>query len=289
MMMAMAAHAIARSKQARRAQTAYDLLMPYRGRVVVNDGAITFGGVVDHYLGLLAAALGQTDRARAHLDDAIAAYGRLGAALFLARANEERDQLAGASPTAPTPTRRARFVLTRGEWECGYEGATFHVRHMVGLQHLARLIAADGDEFHVLQLAGADNLTGGDQSPVELLDARAKASYRQRIADLREDIDEADANNDYERTERLRAELDAIVEHLRGAVGLDGKSRTTLTDAERARVAVRKAITAALDRLAEHDTAFAQHLRIHTHTGLYCRYEPDPLHPLEWDTARRTS
>lgn len=85
------------------------------------------------------------------------------------------------------------------------------------------------------------------------------------------------------------AQLEAIVEQLRGAVRLGGRSRSAATDAERARVAVRKAITVAPDRLTEHDTTFAQHLRIHTHTGLYFRYEPDSIHPIEWDTGRRTS
>ena len=31
-----------------------------------------------------------------------------------------------------------------GEWECGYDRATFHVTHMVGLRHLAQLLIAGG-------------------------------------------------------------------------------------------------------------------------------------------------
>ena len=61
--------------------------------------------------------------------------------------------------------------------------------------------------------------------------------------------------------------------------------RTAAIDAERARVAVRKAITAALDWLAVHDSAFAQHLRIHIRTGIFCRYEPDPTNLIRWDVA----
>jgi hypothetical protein len=51
------------------------------------------------------------------------------------------------------------------------------------------------------------------------------------------------------------------------------------------RVAVRNAITTALDRLAEHDTVFAQHLRIHIRTGSCCRYETDPVNPIEWNVS----
>ena len=160
----------------------------------------------------------------------------------------------------------------------------FHLAHMLGLQHLARLLMAAGNEMHVLQLADAGRSVGAP-SPQALLDPQAKSAYRQRIADLREDLDEADANNDFERAEQLRNELDALLDELRGAVGLGGRSRAATDDAERARVAVRKAITAAVDRLAEHDTAFAQHLRIHTRTGMYCCYELDPINPIVWDAS----
>lgn len=287
MLMAMSSYAIARSADSRRAGVAYDLLAPYAGQVVVNDGAVAFGGVVDHYLGLLAAALGRPLEARAHLDNAIAAYERMSAALFLVRACHDREQVIAQSRATVSIAhpRRAHLEQIRGEWLCGYAAATFHVRHMVGMQHLATLIEAAGGEVHVLQLVTGG---GGNLSEVrtELLDSKAKAEYRERIAGLREDVDEAEANCDYERAERLRLELDAIIEHLRTAVGLGGASRTATTDVERARVAVRKAITAAIDRLAEHDPGFAQHLRLHVRTGTYCRYEADPLHPIAWSISR---
>jgi hypothetical protein len=52
----------------------------------------------------------------------------------------------------------------------------------------------------------------------------------------------------------------------------------------RARGAVASRATA-LDRLAEHDTAFAQYLRIHVRTGIYCRYETGPANPIEWNVS----
>ncbi len=284
MLMCMSAYVFARLPDPSRARPLYELLVPYRGRIVVNDGAVTFAGVVDHYLGLLAAAFDEPETASRHLDAAITVYQRLGATLWLARARASRDGLPRPPQAAPPSTRRGVFRRSLGEWECGYADATFHVAPMVGLQHLARLLAAAGQEMHVLQLAGVGR-TPGSPSPQALLDPQAKSAYRERIADLREDLEEADANNDFERADRLRAELDAVVEELRGAVGLGGRSRTAASDAERARVAVRKAITAALDRLAEHDTAFAQHVRIHTRTGVYCCYEPDPTNPIIWDTS----
>jgi len=285
MFMCMAAYVTSRSQDPARAQSIYPLLAPYAGRIVVNAGAVTFGGVVDDYLGQLATTLGQLEIAVRHLDDAISTYHRLGATLFLARASERRAEFA-VRPSSAADIRRARLRRTRGEWECGYEGATFHVPHMVGLYHLARLLLADGAEMHVLDLASpAGERKRQPQSRQALLDATAKASYRERISDLREDLSEAEDNNDFERATRIRGELDLIVDELRRTVGIGGNSRTTTTDAERARVAVRKAITATLDRLAEHDAAFAQHLRIHVRTGIYCHYEVDPTSAIEWNVS----
>ena len=51
---------------------------------------------------------------------------------------------------------------------------------------------------------------------------------------------------------------------------------------ERARVAVQKAITAAIDRIATVDEPLARHLRSCIRTGLMCSYEPDPAAPYIW-------
>jgi hypothetical protein len=51
---------------------------------------------------------------------------------------------------------------------------------------------------------------------------------------------------------------------------------------ERARVAVRKAIAAALSRIEVHDATTARLLRNSIHTGSVCRYDPDPQAPIEW-------
>ncbi|KIF02923.1 hypothetical protein PL81_27195 [Streptomyces sp. RSD-27] len=62
------------------------------------------------------------------------------------------------------------------------------------MHHLARLLAAPGREFHVLDLAAADTADpdaaarrarAGDAGP--LLDARAKQMYRRRLAEIDDD------------------------------------------------------------------------------------------------------
>ena len=58
--------------------------------------------------------------------------------------------------------------------------------------------------------------------------------------------------------------------------------RTVLDDGERARVSVTRSIRYALARLAEVSPAVAAHLQQHVHTGTFCSYQPDALHPITW-------
>jgi hypothetical protein len=94
------------------------------------------------------------------------------------------------------------------------------------------------------------------------------------------------AELDAEIAEHDRAELhderDAIASYLARASGLAGRSRTTGSHAERARVAVRKAIVTAMASIAETDPWLGRHLRDRVHTGFDCRYETDPDHPVRW-------
>ena len=54
--------------------------------------------------------------------------------------------------------------------------------------------------------------------------------------------------------------------------------------AERARVAVRKAIAATLTQIERHEPGLARLLRDEVHTGMACRYDPNPDHPVRWIT-----
>jgi hypothetical protein len=72
----------------------------------------------------------------------------------------------------------------------------------------------------------------------EALDAEARAQYRSRLADLEEDINEAEAHNDPERASRARREREILLSELGAAVGLGGHARRVLDPAERAPKAV---------------------------------------------------
>jgi len=91
---------------------------------------------------------------------------------------------------------------------------------------------------------------------------------------------------DHGRLPRLRPERDALLEQVAAATGLGGRTRTPGGSAERARIAVRKAITAAVERIGEVDPALADVLRRDVRTGARCRYDPEPSRPITWVTDR---
>jgi tetratricopeptide (TPR) repeat protein len=188
----------------------------------------------------------------------------------------------------------------RGDiWTIGPAGAQIQLRHAKGLSHIVRLLAAPHVEFHALDLVGGQHERGssvavavasgmevrgrgeGDAGP--MLDAQAKAAYRGRVAELQEEIEEADAFNDPERAARAREELGFLARELAVAVGLGGRDRKTGSDAERARVNVTRAIRTALKRIADHDASLSRSIGGAIRTGTFCAYEPAPGDERAWD------
>jgi chromosome segregation ATPase len=128
-------------------------------------------------------------------------------------------------------------------------------------------------------LAGAHTAEGG-----EVLDETARNAYKRRLSGLDAEIEEAETWNDPVRESALRQERQVLVDHLAQAYGLMGRPREFGSAPERARVAVRKAITAAMDSIAAADPATAALLRRGVRTGRFCRYEPDPGRSIHWQT-----
>ena len=117
---------------------------------------------------------------------------------------------------------------------------------------LAQLCASPGQELHVLALMGAV----GDQAPDAgdagaLLDADAIADYRARLAELDEELAEAEGWADAGRAARVRAEREAIVTELARGVGLGGRERRAGGAAERARTNVQRRIRGAIRKIGE--------------------------------------
>ena len=109
------------------------------------------------------------------------------------------------------------------------------------MHHLARLLGDPGREFHVLDLVAAEigSVASVDSSHAgEMLDARAKDAYRRRLAEIDEDLEQAQAIGDGERAAQADAERDFLLRELSLAVGLSGRDRRAGSPSERARAGV---------------------------------------------------
>ena len=171
-------------------------------------------------------------------------------------------------------------------WTVAFDGRTVRVRDLKGMRHLSRLLAEPGREFHVLDLVALESGRSG-WHPVlgdagEMLDARAKQAYRRRLAEIDEDLDEADALGDAERAAQASVERDFLLRELAGAVGLDGRDRRAASASERARAAVTRAVRQAVARIGEHHPSLGEHLDRTVRTGTYCAYVPDPRVATAW-------
>jgi hypothetical protein len=154
-------------------------------------------------------------------------------------------------------------------WSLAYATDAFRLRDAKGLHYLAQLLRHPGKEFHVLDLVtaveGADvsrprpGATQNDGLVLHStsdagpgLDERAKSSYRARLRELEEELDEATAWADSGRAARIREEMDFLADELVGAVGLGGRDRKAGSPAERARVNITRTVRSALGRIRDH-------------------------------------
>lgn len=189
--------------------------------------------------------------------------------------------MSDASDTSRPVRGGAHLFVREGEyWTLAYQGRLARLKDAKGLRYLAYLLERPGREVHALDLVG---IVAGHAIPVEaargdageVLDATAKAAYRRRLGELGEELEEAEAFHDLERAARAKHEIDALARELAHGLGLGGRHRRTASAAERARLAVTKAIRAAIERIGEANPALGNHLRASIRTGTFCSYQPD--------------
>ena len=164
-------------------------------------------------------------------------------------------------------------------WHVAYGGTEAVVRHCKGLADLAVLLARPEVEVHVTDLEGVPR--GARQTAGEALDRRAIAAYKERLIELAEELDEAEAAHDPGRAARARAEYDALVDQLSSAVGLGGRGRAAGPEPiERLRKAVSARLRDAVRRTEAVHPSLGRHLANAVHTGVYCAYPPS--RPTVW-------
>jgi hypothetical protein len=210
------------------------------------------------------------------------------------------DRSSGESPDAQNIFRR------EGEfWTIAHGGITVRLRDAKGLGYIACLLEHPGEEIHVHDLisivegisagqtVGNESASGqslgagleivrdlGDAG--ETLDYRARADYHRRLLEVREELGEAQRQNDTGRAETARSELEFLHAELSAAIGRGGHGRKTSAHAERARLLVGKNIRAALDKIQRQDRTLGHYFAASIRTGYFCAYIPAPNSKILW-------
>lgn len=261
-------------------------------------GALLLTAHTLHNLGhaLLARACdGDTERGRKSLAQAVAIFRELGTRVPQEH-RDDPDPPAGTPGEEPPPANTFR---RDGEtWTLSYGGRTVLVRDSRGLGDVARLLAAPGQEVLAAELLAAGqgvpaagSLTRGaaEQHGLSvigaargepILDDRAHREYRRRLAELQQEVDEAEGHHDLARAEKARLEMEFITDQLTSSLGLRGRPRRSGDVAERARKAVTQRVRAAIQRLDRDHPELGRHLDRSIRTGTYCSYTPE--RPTSW-------
>lgn len=290
-------------------------LAPFADTFAVGGGAADFAGPVAYYLGLLSGALGQTHEALLWQRAAHQRAAKLGARLFVGLSScriaellpstqagrleaetllDAADDIASQTGSAhlATEVAQARTRLDpwsprpavrrdREGWTWTFDGDSVHLPDVKGLHDLALLVQSPWTSLPATDLfdgimAQARRL-GADQ----VLDERARAAYRRRLNQLADEEIEADHRGDVELSVRVQVERDQIVDALRSASGLGGRTRLLGDATERARKAVTARIRDAIRRIGERHAVLGAHLAASVRTGTSCSYEPTPR--TTWD------
>src|SRR5262249_1212687 len=195
-------------------------------------------------------------------------------------------------------------------WTLGYAGHLCRLKDTRGLEHLTQLLRSPEIEFHALDLVRgsvANPLAGRDAEATgtlnghvreaalhignlgdagEWLDTQAKASYRRRLAELREELQAAKALGRIAQAEAAEREIEVLVAELAHATGLGGRDRRAASAAERARQSVTRALKLAVATITRHLPELGDHLARSVQTGTDCGYTPGPHETITQDFAR---
>lgn len=190
---------------------------------------------------------------------------------------------APAPVAAPTPAA-AQFRRDGAVWQLRWDGRTVHVPDTKGLRDLHTLLGLPGADVPAVQLlapeGGSVVIAAGQLGGDPVLDEEAKRRYKDHLDRLDAEIDRAAARGDTQQVEAYDRERQALLDQLRTAAGLGGRSRRLDDRTERARKTVTARIRDTLRKLDSLHPELAAHLRESVTTGTTCAYRPG--HAPDW-------
>lgn len=192
-------------------------------------------------------------------------------------------RLEQAIPFTDRPVGNA-FYRKGQVWVVRFDGNETFLENNVGPLYIARLLATPHMPVPAVTLLasriGIDErkLTG---SSGELADAEAVADCQRRYEDLMNEIAKAESDNDIGRLDQLKAEQDDLTSHLASVLGKGGRRRE-VTDADKIRQSVTKAIKRTLAVLEAEHQPLAKHLSASLSLGYAPMYSP--ANETDWQT-----
>lgn len=193
----------------------------------------------------------------------------------------------GASVGAQAGNRAvpsAEFRRNGPVWQLRWDGVTVHVPDAKGLRDLHSLLGLPGADVPAVQLLAPEGgdlvVAAGQLGGDPVLDEEAKRRYKEHLARLDAEIDRAAARDDVRGVEKYDRERQALLDQLRSAAGLGGRTRRLGDQTERARKTVTARIRDTLRKLDTLHPALAAHLKASVTTGTTCAYRPD--HSPDW-------
>ncbi|MGW4489369.1 ATP-binding protein [Amycolatopsis sp. NPDC004368] len=285
-------------------------LTPYSGEWLVSLYGCDLSGPVDLWTGLLAATLGDHDRAAKLFTAAARSADRLRARPWsieartrLATTLQTRGDTTRAAELSDTVTREAEslglrhiaarvqsaraeplplneFRRTDAVWSLRFAGREIRVPDAKGLRDLHFLLGRPGTDVPAVHLLAPESGTTPTFTGTPVLDDTAKAAYRHRLTELDSAIDHATTLGDDTRAAALDTERAALLTELRTSSGLAGRTRRLGDESERARKAVTARIRDTIRKLTDLHPSLADHLHTTVTTGSSCRYQPTA--PITW-------
>jgi hypothetical protein len=186
-----------------------------------------------------------------------------------------------------------RFKRTGEVWSLQYEGTSALVRHSIGMAYCEHLLRSPDRLFGCRELQAAvgenpdrrksvdkddrDALTVAAPVRYEVLDDKARREYKERLSSIKSELEQTERDNNSARREQLSKEKQALIEELKRATALRGRSRAFAGDDERARKAVARAVGTALNKIANHHPEMGNHLRERIERGAQCCYRGDGI------------
>lgn len=183
------------------------------------------------------------------------------------------------------PAESSAVFAHRGDyWHIVFAGEVCHLRDSKGLRYIAHLLRRPGEKVPSLELVetagrgdGKRAVSPGVRTATERRASSLESSYRDRLRQVRADLEAAHAKGDSDGTAVLAEEIDFLVERS-ARIEREALDRSP----ERARLTVTKCVGSALRKIGSAHPSLGAHLAATIRRGYSCSYTPDPRSPLVW-------